>query len=366
MGCMAADKPKRLRGCALAWDLTGILAVVVALVLAGPVTAATATPLHLLARSIVSFSSDGERWVVWQVSEGTPIVVFDTRTGHRGEIATPGCELEDQGKPSGEGFRGAAGRFLISCSRVIELLDIRTGALTTLPSGEGRPSPSGEYGPSWSVVGSRYAEGSDAKDRCRQTKDEVKRRAECIALYDIATGVMSDRPQSQVADPDRPGAPPVCPALVARLVEENLVLGEAPWLDLAGYSDGILAAEASRPIRIYRCHGRPMTLPSYGEDRNLQLRGGLLSWDSGHNAATFQEGDDASHGTISSYRLATGERQRLALPRIRVLMGEHPTPRVFGYSTHAANMLFWIATRTVALGKAGVTVATSTVYAGKI
>jgi hypothetical protein len=70
--------------------------------------------------------------------------------------------------------------------------------------------------------------------------------------------------------------------------------------------------------------------------------------------------------TISSYLLATGQRHRFALPRIRVFIGEHPTPRVFGYSTHTANSLLWIATRTVALGKAGVTVATSAVYAAKI
>jgi hypothetical protein len=297
---------------------------------------ADASKLHLIAPSSTSFASDGTRYAAWQVSEGSPITVFDTRTWHRAEVTAPGCRLLDQGGHQGgshdEGRRGADGRFLVSCApRTQGLLDVGTGTITTLPT------PMGEFGPSWVVMGSRYVEGSDAKDKCRHTAGEVSPQY-CLALYDIATGAVSYRAQSQVGDLDRPGAPPVCPRLRGKLIE----------LGRAAYSNGVFA-EATEPMRIYRCRGRPTLLPDPGETWDVELGAGLLTWDTAYRLTAFQ-GDVSNpgfrRGILESYRLSSGRRRSFKLPVLAALAAEGRVVHIVsGYATHTANTVFWIATR---------------------
>jgi hypothetical protein len=97
-----------------------------------------------------------------------------------------------------------------------------------------------------------------------------------MSRYDIATGAVSYRPQSQVGDLDRPGAPRVCPRLRAKLIE----------LGRAAYSDGVFA-EATEPMRVYRCRGRPTLLPDPGETWDVELAGGLLTWDTAYRLSVF-------------------------------------------------------------------------------
>lgn len=331
-------------------------ACVLAATLGVAVPSAHATAWRRLAPSVVNFSSDGTRYVAWQVSEGSPIVVFDTRTGHRGEFASRGCQLDDQGGSPQEGFRAADGRFLILCGRTTGLFDVRTGPIATLPTGE--------YGPSWGVVGSRYVEGSDAKHKCRQTAREVRQELYCVALYDIATGVVTERPHSGVADLDRPGAPPVCARLRAKITEE--VAGYITE-ERAGYSNGLFA-EGTVPIRISRCRGRPTLLNASGEPLDVELSAGLLSWDTGHHFPTFGVELDRSeyrHGMLETYRLSDRRRRSFMLPAVRIAT-EPAVHDVLGYSTHTANIVFWIGARTLVFGEAGSTVGTSAVYATRL
>jgi hypothetical protein len=83
-----------------------------------------------------------------------------------------------------------------------------------------------------------------------------------------------------------------------------------------------------------------------------------------------------AHGTLSSYRLSTGRRQTWKLPRLPLvgapnIDGSGPeveSPGVYGYSTHTANTVFWIATRTVrgAALTSALIVETSSVYAASV
>jgi hypothetical protein len=55
------------------------------------------------------------------------------------------------------------------------------------------------------------------------------------------------------------------------------------------------------------------------------------------------------------------------LPRISVADGtEGPIPCSYGYSAHTAGMVFWIATRTLAVVPSGAVVATMSVYAARL
>jgi hypothetical protein len=313
--------------------------------------AASARAFRRLAVSAVAFSSDGSRYVAWQVSKGSPVVVFDTRTRHRGQLALDGCELLDQGGEPEAGWRAADGRFLVSCAHLSGLLNVRTGTVTALPE---RPGGA----PYWVVVGSRYVEGpDDNNNRCRRTAREVRQERSCIALYDISTGAVSDRPPSQIADLDRPGAPPVCGRLRGKVIE-----------DRAAHSDGVFA-EGTEPLRIYRCTGRTTFLGAPGEIRDVELRAGLLTWDTGQHAPEYGGPFPSGHGVLESYRLSTGRRRSFTLPRLPLPTGEQEYPvvvGVFGYSTHTANTVFWIATHTLLFGQAGSVVGTSAVYAAKL
>jgi hypothetical protein len=180
----------------------------------------------------------------------------------------------------------------------------------------------------------------------------------CIALFDIETAAVTDRPQSQVVDLDRPGAPPVC-----RTLRDELPEGRA------GYSDGVLA-EGTDPVRIRRCHGHSTLLRARGEVRDVELSGGLLTWDSGHSGREGEEGEFGSssrHGTLSSYRLSSRGRTQFTLPRLPLPTGEpHSFVGVFGYSAHTANTVFWMAVRALVFGEGGSTIGAYTVYAGHL
>jgi hypothetical protein len=212
-------------------------------------------------------------------------------------------------------------------------------------------------GPYWAVVGSRYVEGLDQNNRCRRTAREEQQERSCIALYDISTGAVSDRPQSGVADLDRPGAPRVCARLRGRLFESR-----------AAYSDGVFA-EGTEPLRIYRCTGRTTFLRAPGEIRDVELSAGLLTWDTGQHVPEHGGPFASGHGVLEAYWLSTGRRRSFTLPRLPLSTGEQEHPVVvsdFGYATHTATTVFWIATHTLFFGDAGSVVGTSAVYAAKL
>jgi hypothetical protein len=310
-----------------------------------------------LVPSVVPFESDSERYVAWQVQPISPIVVLDTQTGQRREIA--GCRLAE---PTGLYLRGLPaghGRFIIECTGAKDLLDARTGAIRALPD-----VGVGFSGPEWGAVGARYVEGEGSPIHCRQDRAEKLNHAPCISLYEIATGTVSYRPQSQPADLDRPGAPLVCPALRKKAVGAT-VTNPAKYL-------GELLAEPGPALRIWRCHGHPIIVRDAhpGEPhRDLDIRGGLVSWDSGHYAPECQEecSPAVRQGSVSAYSLATGRRWTLTPPASRICGFLRPcVVGIFGGSVHTHNMLFWIATSTVAGDTFGLHVASSTVYAAKL
>src|SRR2546422_988768 len=72
----------------------------------GPVKA-EGSPLRRIVSNIDAFTSDGTRYVAWEVPGQKPIFVLDTRTGRRQAIDSP-CRLEDKAA-------AAAGRFLLQC-----------------------------------------------------------------------------------------------------------------------------------------------------------------------------------------------------------------------------------------------------------
>jgi hypothetical protein len=296
-----------------------------------------------------AFATDGTRFAAWERRGRTGIVVLDTRTGHPREI-NDGCGLESEGR---------AGRFLVGCSSQQQaLLNARTGGLRLLP----KPPPHsyGEYGPIWEAVGLRYVMGdAGLHARCHRTQ----RHEGCTVLLDLATGAMSKFPESQVRDIDRPGAPLVCPALRRKL----FLWEKSDFAEEFSYAGGLLAeperfGEAPvRHVRIDGCHGDPLLLPTSPLPLNLQLAGGLLTWDTGHWASEFENGlvegpragRELRHGTLFSYNLHTGRRRTWALPLLplHVLGREFSSiSGVFGYSAHTDYNVFWVATQSIDCG----------------
>jgi hypothetical protein len=380
---IVASGPTACCGRRLCWLVT--LALV--LVMLGAVASrAQASHLRQLARSTTSFASDGERYAAWQLHAGAPIVVLDTLTGSRDTIAPAGCELmrdqDEYGEPS---TTAADGRFLLDCETPAhvqsqEVLDLGTpGTFVMLPNGAGfaRSRP-------WTALGTRYVQGTAAPEECSHGAGEHE---PCIALFDLATGAVNYRPPSQVLNLDLPGAPQICPALRASLrAQLRQVLPEQ-----FAFQNGVFARPTANGhnIRIERCNGRSTLLrgpsepaPQPGgvrpsEPRSFDLGSGLLTWDTAHNAngAEMNEQSNA-RGTLSSYRLSTGRRQTWTLPPLALIGApdidgsgpEVESPGVYGYSTHTANTVFWIATRTVkAAGvTSALTVETSSVYAASV
>lgn len=330
-------------------------------------SAALGSPFRRLAPSTVAFASDGSGYAVWQVHTGSPIVVLDTLTGARHEMPRPAeCNLaneEENGEPRSI---AAAGRFLLLCTMgeggLYGVLDMRSGKSFRLPGDA--------IVPQWTRLGSMYAEGEAAGQRCTHSPAELKEAPNlaCTALFDLATGAVSYRPLEQVVDLDRPGAPSECQALQQRGF--SLRSERAP----SAYGDGLLAHEAHRrgAVELDRCHGHPTILPGRGEPVSFNLGGGLLTWDNGHDATTGEPGPGDYPEALSSYRPANRERHSWMLPDVSVTgTGRYIRPGfAYGYSTHTANTVFWIATRTLLDQGAGdvedVTVAISSVYAAHL
>jgi hypothetical protein len=315
---------------------------------------AYAAPFRRLA-SVVSFVSDGTRWVAWQAAPNARVTAYDTERGRQREITVPaGCHLESQEVE--ERAAGAGGRFLLACQDVWRILDVTTGALRSLGA------PGGDRG-TWSVVGSRYVEGFAFAGGCRQSRKERANDDPCIALYDLATGALTHRPQSQVGDLDRPGAPIICRRLRSKVIAAREAVHDGGIL---AYADGVFAERVGRGgIRIERCHGGGAFLGVRGDVENIDVRSGILTWDTGHPAEDFQAesvepGTDINHGNLWRYDLASRRRQTWTLPRIP-LVEEHPIPRVLGYSAHTRKAVFWIAARKVG-GERDIAVEASSVY----
>jgi hypothetical protein len=261
---------------------------------------------------------------------------------------SPGCELKQDRNSS----TAAVGRFLLACGIYQQrLLNVVTGEITQLPV----------LGGTWEMVGALYVDGDVDARLCPRSRSGAEQV--CRALYDIATGSISYRPLSQQPDLGRAGAPPTC----ARL-RKQINVAEQQSIEFS-YWNGILveAARHGGDLRIERCTGRPAVVGAPHDagntPENFDLHGGLLTWDTGHPASSFQSEEEAGgqklgdlrRGALFSDLLATHTRHSWRLPR-RSLQGEEvglPTTGVFGYSTHTKNMVFWIATRYCHEGRAG-------------
>jgi hypothetical protein len=118
-----------------------------------------------------------------------------------------------------------------------------------------------------------------------------------------------------------------------------------------------------RVVQLEGCHGHKLTIRGTGEALNLDLRGGVLSWDTGHDASSFEGG--SAGGKVVSYSLRTHRRRTWRLPLLPVVGREAGLRGAFGYSTHTANTIFWIATERLAGAKSEV-IDTSAVYAASM
>lgn len=324
----------------------GLVALAVGLILlSAGASPAVASSLHRLASGTVAFSSDGTRYAAWEVQGDEQIVVLDALTGQRRQITPPvGCKLHDEAEDGEPVISAAAGRFLLTCGEgaTQALLDVQTGRSVLLPKKSNGISD-------WYRVGTRYVMGVDV-------------------LYDIATGL--SRPLKRVADLDAPGASTnvICPAVRRLVVHSHGQTDRSAWA-----FQGELFAEGAGEhgdVQIDRCHGSPTILQARGATegdgapRNFDLRAGLLSWDTGDSETAGYVSPPEPRpyrGSLYAYGLATHKRGKWLLPRLSV-EGETGT---FGYSTHAANMLFWIATQTLG-GEKLLHVETSSVYAARL
>jgi hypothetical protein len=356
------------------WLSATLAASLASLALIVAPASAAAPSFRRLAASVVAFASDGSRYVAWQTRKNSPITVFDTRTGDERDL-TSGCNLIEEDLREGHSLLAAAGRFLAYCANGISVLDARTGIATLLPPLETLMYRGSLPPPEWSAIGSRYVQGGSLPATCRQSSNEKRHGVLCVALYDLATGQVSYRPQSQLPDLDRPGAPPICARLRQKPLTEQIKHGEREF----AYGDGYFAKPGGRlrrDVRIERCHGRPTILPESGgpenEPENFDLRDGLLTWDTAHPGFEFNEyphseGADRTRGMLYSYDLSTGRRHDWKLPRlpVRETNGRFSVVSVLGYSTHTANMVFWIATTAGETTRGGVEVKSSAVYAAR-
>jgi hypothetical protein len=325
---------------------------------------AIASPFRRLVRSTVAFATDGTRYAAWQVTKISPVIVLDTRSGKQRSFA--GCSIEGEEERSA-GQLAAAGRFLAGCEGGTVLLNGATGAKTRLPE-----PPQGE----WRAVGARYAEGSADRHACGHSRSEEQKEARgegeseltCIALYSIASGVVSYRPESQVPDLDRAGAPDVCSALRTKLFARGRFDSSAGGFAFGEDTlvESVKRGEASgNGIRIRRCDGHSKTISAVAEPRDLFLLDGLLTWDTGHAGADLNAGGASTRrGRLWSYQTSTGRRDSLPLPQTTIIASRE-LHGVFGYSAHAGRTLFWIAATKADIGK-GVTVEASAIYAATL
>jgi hypothetical protein len=307
--------------------------------------------LHLLVPSVVAFSSDGARDVAWEAAEGGPLVVLDTISQRRKSLAVPaGCRLSDEGE--GGTFRptGAAGRFLLDCAaEKFALLDTRTGLVKYLPGGV-----------LWYRLGVRYARGNNAHEH--------------QVIVDLATGAVRRVGEEEAIDLDRPGAPgerAICQRLRSRVRKRGF-----EQLGNFSFRRGLFVHGVGNhgDVEVDRCRGRPTILrgqfvrSSVAEHapRSFDLRSGLLTWDTGLVADASTEGEPGEvsfRSRLDAVRLRDDTRVVWALPRIAIPHSiEGRAANSFGYSTHTANAVFWIATRTLEGSESGATVGKVSIY----
>lgn len=323
---------------AYGWTLV-ILLIMLGLVTSG----AVAFPLRRLAGGTVAFASDGTRFVAWQARGAAQIVVLDSLTGQQRPVTPPvGCRLHDEAEDGEPVISAAAGRFLLACNEGATqgLLDVRTGTSIPLP----RISD-------WYRVGTRYVMGVNE-------------------IYDIATGVSVRLAWTADLDAPRASTNGVCPA-VRRLLIHN------PWQGLRrayAFQGDLFAQGAGKhgDVQIDYCDGHPTILRTRGgEDfgngkaQDFDLRGGLLSWDTGSEAKEYIPGEPRFRGSLYAYEFGSHKRHRWPLPRLPVVVAGETVKGTYGYSTHTANTVFWIATQTLEGGKV-FSVETSSVYAAPL
>jgi hypothetical protein len=310
---------------------------------AGAPPPAPAAPGHgwrRVLRRVIAFQTDGARYAAWEGEQGG-IVVLDTNSG-RTSAEARGCDLW--------GERPTAGRFLVLCGRIVELLDAWDGALRPLPEAS-----------EWRGVGRRYVWGrpagpSPAHCNAHPTHDE------CIALYDIATGTLSAVAESRTVDIDRAGAPPVCP----RLHEPFFHLQREEETETFAYAPGLLVRwvyhgeRKVSEVALERCRGKRTILHSRPWPVGLQLGGGLLSWAA--LTPPEEEGEEPefrekTHGELELYTLASGRRRTWPLPRTSMVFEGNAFPGrhvgVDGYALHVRRAVFWVGTVELGCGETG-------------
>jgi hypothetical protein len=317
---------------------------------------ALSAPLTPLASPVIAFSSDGVRYAAWQTTEQSPIVVLDTSTGLQAKYVAPaGCRLLDQAEGSSYEPTAAAARVLITCVQLQherqQLLDMRTGDVTPLPEGV-----------SWGELGTRYVRGEDA--------------GEHLLVRSLATGATKSVGDSEFADLSRPAATgirDVCPRLRAR------VRAEARYLTGSfAYGGGVLARQLGErgELEVARCRGRSRVLSGQRISgrahnhvpRDFDVRGGVISWDTGSYADTTAGGEGGPRergfrSRVNVLELASRRRRAWSLPQLAI---EHAEPDYYGYSTHTANTIFWVATSSLSFSESGPVVQTYLLYSARL
>jgi hypothetical protein len=319
---------------------------------------------------VSSFASDDGRYAAWQVHEGGPLVVLDTLTGRQRTMTLPtGCNLG--GLFGGLSFgTGAGGRFLLECNAAVPartaVFNVRTGRSFLLPAD----------GIVWSRLGTRYAQGFF---------EEGEKPPQVID--DLVTGKLRRVSEEEaVLDLDRAGAPGMretCPSLLPRVRKEQGLAGLGSGF--FGYGNGAFVSEYGQhgEVQIDRCDGRSTvlkgqfvtgsTLEINHRPRDFDVGAALASWDTGSVSPSPEFPEEprerSFRPTVTVYTLASGARRHWTLPRARIEGAPAEEEMVrgsFGYSTHTAHMVFWIATRTDSCNEGGCDPATAAVYGARL
>jgi hypothetical protein len=315
---------------------------------AAAVPRAVASSMRLLVPHAVAFASDGQRYVAWQVSQGPHMVVLDTGTGRRQYLTLPaGCDELEQEAAGGEKQYSTAfaGSFLIGCGGYPPqdvIYNVVSHSVVRLP-------PEASW---WYALGSRYAAGFIEEN---VPKNRV--------LYDLSNGEVSYHGEHEPLDGafdeplalEQPGAAvtDVCSSVRRILNGGGGLEPLAVNPDAHAYLDGMFAQRA-RPdgdVQLDLCGGRRKILHGRGgsglcreEPADFDLRGGVLTWDTGCHDLGYVESPNR-YARLYSYDLSSHERRSWQLPRRHVANLEAESQH--GYSTHTANAVFWIAVRTV-------------------
>jgi hypothetical protein len=149
------------------------------------------------------------------------------------------------------------------------------------------------------------------------------------------------------------------------------------------YRDDFLARSdfVRGDVQLYRCAGPPIVLHAAGrsgecggEPWDIDLRGGVLSWDTGCAETDAGGTVESFPGRIYTYSLVHGTRESWAIPRLHTFTVLDGGPRnapqrgprcSCGASSDTADTVFWIATHTFGCGEKFCDVATVDVYAAR-